>query len=108
MLGRLQPAGQWAEPRRCIPCLLQGRVNNVMDFGCFVELMGFRSKQVGALRSQFSPRNRGTRRLIEPMQCQLELEPSPAVIACACCWGQGVRRGLAVSVGHCMTSKPAQ
>lgn len=29
--------------------LLQGRVTGVMDFGCFVELQGFRTKQVGTL-----------------------------------------------------------
>ncbi|PRW58375.1 putative pre-mRNA-splicing factor ATP-dependent RNA helicase [Chlorella sorokiniana] len=38
----------------------RGRVNNVMDFGCFVELMGFRTKQEGLVHlSNISSTKRG-------------------------------------------------
>lgn len=43
----LQHCRNQAPPPPLNPAALQGRVSNVMDFGCFVELLGFRTKAEG-------------------------------------------------------------
>lgn len=41
-------------------------MNNVMDFGCFVELLGFRTKQVGRLGSDLKLCVAGAIKLLMP------------------------------------------